>query len=103
MFSLFQLFTGVYAVRVSVKAQQAYGESAVNFTVHPGITSPPLDHNLILFAKHTVSTRALYVNRLTFHSAAVDINKPPKAVTLPKSQDVLLQEGSIFIINGSRM
>lgn len=38
-----------------------------------------------------------------FQSTAVNINKPPKAVTLPKSQDVLLQEGSIFIINGSRM
>ncbi|CAM4702992.1 unnamed protein product [Leuciscus chuanchicus] len=63
-----ELSIGVYAVRVSVKAQQAYGESVVNFTVHP----------------------------------AVDINKPPKAVTLPKSQDVLLQEGSIFIINGSQ-
>ncbi|XP_016357930.1 dyslexia-associated protein KIAA0319-like isoform X2 [Sinocyclocheilus anshuiensis] len=65
---LSELSVGVYAVRVSVKAQQAYGESAVNFTVHP----------------------------------AVNINKPPKAITLPKSQDVLLQEGSIFIINGSQ-
>ncbi|KAL1259784.1 hypothetical protein QQF64_010361 [Cirrhinus molitorella] len=63
-----ELSMGVYTVRVSVKAQQAYGESAVNFTVHP----------------------------------AVNINKPPKAVVLPKSQDVLLQEGSIFIINGSQ-
>ncbi|XP_056126834.1 dyslexia-associated protein KIAA0319 isoform X2 [Rhinichthys klamathensis goyatoka] len=63
-----ELSIGVYAVRVSVKAQQAYGESAVNLTVHP----------------------------------AVDINKPPKAVTLPMSQDVLLQEGSTFIINGSQ-
>ncbi|XP_016428114.1 dyslexia-associated protein KIAA0319-like isoform X3 [Sinocyclocheilus rhinocerous] len=65
---LSELSVGVYAVRVSVKAQQAYGESAVNFTVHP----------------------------------AVNINKPPKAITLPKRQDVLLQEGSIFIINGSQ-
>ncbi|XP_059364191.1 dyslexia-associated protein KIAA0319-like [Carassius carassius] len=65
---LSELSVGVYAVRVSVKAQQAYGESAVNFTVHP----------------------------------AVNINKPPKAITLPKSQDVLLQEGSIVIINGSQ-
>ncbi|XP_056126835.1 dyslexia-associated protein KIAA0319 isoform X3 [Rhinichthys klamathensis goyatoka] len=56
-----ELSIGVYAVRVSVKAQQAYGESAVNLTVHP----------------------------------AVDINKPPKAVTLPMSQDVLLQEESV--------
>ncbi|KTF91475.1 hypothetical protein cypCar_00012949 [Cyprinus carpio] len=63
-----ELSVGVYTVRVSVKAQQAYGESAVNFTVR----------------------------------SAVNINKPPKAVTLPKSQDVLLQEGSIFIINGSQ-
>ncbi|XP_048010102.1 dyslexia-associated protein KIAA0319 [Megalobrama amblycephala] len=63
-----ELPTGVYAVGVRVKAQQAYGESSVNFTVHP----------------------------------AVNVNKPPKAVTLPKSQDVLLQEGSIFIINGSQ-
>uniref|UniRef100_A0A8C0YBF2 MANSC domain-containing protein n=1 Tax=Cyprinus carpio carpio TaxID=630221 RepID=A0A8C0YBF2_CYPCA len=68
LFPLFQLSVGVYTVRVSVKAQQAYGESAVNFTVR----------------------------------SAVNINKPPKAVTLPKSQDVLLQEGSIFIINGSQ-
>lgn len=103
MFPLFQLSIGVYAVRVSVKAQQAYGESAVNFTVHPGITSPSLDQNFILFAKHTVCACALYMNRLTFHSAALDINKPPKAVTLPKSQDVLFQEGFIVIINGSRM
>ncbi|XP_042627860.1 dyslexia-associated protein KIAA0319-like [Cyprinus carpio] len=65
---LSELSVGVYTVRVSVKAQQAYGESTVNFTVHP----------------------------------AVNINKPPKAITLPKSQDVLLQEGSIFIINGSQ-
>ncbi|KAK7147056.1 hypothetical protein R3I94_009793 [Phoxinus phoxinus] len=35
-------------------------------------------------------------------TSAVGINKPPKAVTLPKSQDVLLQEGSIFTINGSQ-
>ncbi|XP_051721418.1 dyslexia-associated protein KIAA0319 [Ctenopharyngodon idella] len=63
-----ELFIGVYAVRVRVKAQQAYGESSVNFTVHP----------------------------------AVNVNKPPEAVTLPKSQDVLFQEGSIFIINGSQ-
>uniref|UniRef100_A0A8C1SWC9 Si:ch73-215d9.1 n=1 Tax=Cyprinus carpio TaxID=7962 RepID=A0A8C1SWC9_CYPCA len=61
-----ELSVGVYTVRVSVKAQQAYGESAVNFTV------------------------------------PVNINKPPKAITLPESQDVLLQEGSIFIINGSQ-
>uniref|UniRef100_A0A8C2CGB2 Si:ch73-215d9.1 n=1 Tax=Cyprinus carpio TaxID=7962 RepID=A0A8C2CGB2_CYPCA len=63
-----ELSVGVYTVRVSVKAQQAYGESAVNFTVR----------------------------------SAVNINKPPKAITLPESQDVLLQEGSIFIINGSQ-
>ncbi|XP_016363592.1 dyslexia-associated protein KIAA0319-like isoform X1 [Sinocyclocheilus anshuiensis] len=63
-----ELSVGVYTVKVSVKAQQAYGESAVNFTVR----------------------------------SAVNINKPPKAVTLPMSQDVLLQEGPIFIINGSQ-
>ncbi|XP_050986410.1 dyslexia-associated protein KIAA0319 isoform X2 [Labeo rohita] len=63
-----ELSMGVYTVSVSVKAQQAYGESAVNFTVHP----------------------------------AVNINKPPKAIVLPERQDVLLQEGSIFIINGSQ-
>ncbi|XP_016132122.1 dyslexia-associated protein KIAA0319-like [Sinocyclocheilus grahami] len=63
-----ELSVGVYTVRVSVKAQQAYGESAVNFTVR----------------------------------SAVNINKPPKAVTLPMSQDVLFQEGPIFIINGSQ-
>jgi len=44
-----------------------------------------------------------FIYEQAFHFAALDINKPPKAVTLPMSQDVLLQEGSIFIINGSRM
>ncbi|XP_026139541.1 dyslexia-associated protein KIAA0319 isoform X2 [Carassius auratus] len=63
-----ELSVGVYTIRVSVKAQRAYGESAVNFTVR----------------------------------SAVNINKPPKAVTLPTSQDGILQEGSIFIINGSQ-
>ncbi|XP_059424227.1 dyslexia-associated protein KIAA0319-like isoform X4 [Carassius carassius] len=63
-----ELSVGVYTIRVSVKAQRAYGESAVNLTVR----------------------------------SAVYINKPPKAVTLPTSQDVILQEGSIFIINGSQ-
>lgn len=35
---------GVYTIRLSVKAQQAYGESAVNFTVRPGTLAPSLDH-----------------------------------------------------------
>lgn len=58
---------GVYTVRVVVRGKQAYGESALNFTVHP-----------------------------------VNINMPPKAIALPESQDVLLQPGVFFIINGSQ-
>nr|XP_021322651.1 dyslexia-associated protein KIAA0319 isoform X3 [Danio rerio] len=64
---LSELSEGVYAVRVIVKAHQAYGEGSVDLTVHP----------------------------------AEKINKPPKAVVLPKSQDVLFKKDSVLIINGS--
>ncbi|XP_017314573.1 dyslexia-associated protein KIAA0319 [Ictalurus punctatus] len=32
-----ELSAGVYVVKISVTGKQAYGESAVNFTVHPGV------------------------------------------------------------------
>ncbi|XP_073728419.1 dyslexia-associated protein KIAA0319 isoform X1 [Misgurnus anguillicaudatus] len=65
---LSELIVGVYVVRVVVRGKQVYGESFLNFTVHP----------------------------------AVNVNMPPKAITLPESQDVLLQTDSVFIINGSQ-
>ncbi|XP_051999527.1 dyslexia-associated protein KIAA0319 isoform X1 [Xyrauchen texanus] len=65
---LSEMSVGVYAVRVTVKGKQVFGESELNVTVYP----------------------------------AVNVNMPPKAVTLPKSQDVLLRADSIIIINGSQ-